>query len=203
MSVESSNFKLLGGALCLDFANTRNWNSAERPYDFFWSYLSLLQWALQVGAFTQPQADRLNKIAAQHEDEARAVVEKAGQLRQSIYRVFSAAAEKAESPAEDLTLLNGVLSDALSHLQVCSEQDRFVWMWIEQDTLLDSLLWKVAQSAGDLLTSQQLERVRRCDGCGWLFLDTTRGGRRRWCDMRLCGNRAKARRHYDRGKAAI
>lgn len=200
MGVESSSYRLLGGALCLNFVNTRNWSSAERPYDFFWSYLSLLQWALQLGVLTQPQVERLHQIATQHDREAQAVLEKVGPLRQSIYQIFSAAVQGARAPVEDLALLNGVLSGALSHLQVSSEQGRFVWVWTEEDLLLDSVLWRVAQSAGDLLTSERLERVRCCDGCGWLFLDTTRGGRRRWCDMRLCGNRAKARRHYARGK---
>lgn len=201
MNVEASSYKLVGGVLCLDFANTQNWSSAEQPYDFFGSYLSLLQWGLQLEVFTQPQAEHLHQVATQHAHEAQAVVERASRLRRSIYRIFSATAEEAEAPVEDLAFLNDALSGALSHLQICSRQDRFVWIWAGQDLVLDSLLWKVAQSAGELLTSEQLGRVRRCDGCRWLFLDTTRGGRRRWCDMRLCGNRAKARRHYERGKA--
>jgi predicted RNA-binding Zn ribbon-like protein len=67
--------------------------------------------------------------------------------------------------------------------------------------LADDVLAPVVWSAAELLTSGPLERVRECPGddtCGWLFLDTSRNGSRRWCDMRTCGNRAKARRHYCR-----
>ena len=56
-------------------------------------------------------------------------------------------------------------------------------------------LWPVVRSAADLLTGPSLERVKRCpgEGCGWLFLDTSRNGSRRWCDMASCGNRARVR----------
>jgi predicted RNA-binding Zn ribbon-like protein len=55
-------------------------------------------------------------------------------------------------------------------------------------------------SAADLLTTPSVERVRQCPGCGWLFLDESRNHSRTWCDMRICGNRAKAQRHYERQK---
>ena len=60
------------------------------------------------------------------------------------------------------------------------------------------MLW----SAADLLTRLDRLRVRRCanDECLWLFIDHSKGGTRRWCDMTSCGNRAKARRHYLRRK---
>ena len=66
---------------------------------------------------------------------------------------------------------------------------------------LDQVLWPVAQSAAELLVQGSLERIRECPGqgtCGWLFLDLSKNASRRWCDMRVCGNRAKARRHYAR-----
>jgi predicted RNA-binding Zn ribbon-like protein len=64
------------------------------------------------------------------------------------------------------------------------------------------MLWPVARSAADLLTSQEQSRVRECaaSDCGWLFLDLSRNRSRRWCDMETCGNRTKARRHYARSK---
>ena len=66
------------------------------------------------------------------------------------------------------------------------------------------MLWPVVQSAVDLMTSPELDRVGQCAddrGCGWLFVDTTKNRSRRWCDMRDCGNRAKARRHYAKKKS--
>ena len=65
----------------------------------------------------------------------------------------------------------------------------------------DRILWPVARSAGELLISDKLDRVRQCAddrGCGYLFVDTSRNRSRRWCSMESCGNRAKAHRHYQR-----
>jgi predicted RNA-binding Zn ribbon-like protein len=61
-------------------------------------------------------------------------------------------------------------------------------------------LWRVALSARELLLALPPGRLRICAGdeCGWLFLDSSKAGRRRWCSMADCGNRAKARRHYAR-----
>ncbi len=201
MSLQASNFKLLGGALCLDFVNTKNWDPSEQAYDFFRDYPALLQWSLQLGIVTQPEAENLYRLASHSEREAVEASDKVHGLRDAIYRIFSTAARGGKAPLEDLILVNAALSGALSHLQVGYQKSRYVWQWADQDLSLDSPLWKVLQSTGELLTSEKEERVKRCDGCGWLFLDTTRSGRRRWCDMSLCGNRAKARRHYARVKA--
>jgi predicted RNA-binding Zn ribbon-like protein len=65
------------------------------------------------------------------------------------------------------------------------------------------MLAPIAWSAADLLTGPRAQRVRQCadeKGCGWLFIDESRAGTRRWCSMGECGNRAKARRHYLRRK---
>jgi predicted RNA-binding Zn ribbon-like protein len=76
----------------------------------------------------------------------------------------------------------------------------FAWEWYEVDGALDLPVWIVARSAADLLMSADLTRVRKCasEKCDWLFLDASRNRSRRWCDMAVCGNRAKARRNYAR-----
>jgi len=86
---------------------------------------------------------------------------------------------------------------------IAGERSRCTWLWAEGGKALDCVLWPIARSAADLLTEGPLGAIRRCEGkgCGWLFLDTSRNRTRRWCDMRICGNRAKARRHHERMKA--
>jgi predicted RNA-binding Zn ribbon-like protein len=61
---------------------------------------------------------------------------------------------------------------------------------------LAPVLW----SAAELLLNAPHRRIRRCanDRCLWLFVDTSKSGTRRWCDMSSCGNRAKAARHYSK-----
>ena len=73
-----------------------------------------------------------------------------------------------------------------------------------EDGDLDQVLWSVLRSTTDLLTSKDLQRVGVCAddrGCGWLFYDTSRNRTRQWCSMRGCGNRAKAKRHYEKVKS--
>lgn len=67
--------------------------------------------------------------------------------------------------------------------------------WLRGQSLQDL----VALSCLSILVDRrELERVKRCPGvdCGWLFLDETKNSRRKWCLMEVCGNRAKAHRHY-------
>jgi predicted RNA-binding Zn ribbon-like protein len=198
MSISASHFALLGGVMCLDFANTKNWNEAEKPYDFFWEYPALLSWALQLGLLTQCEAEAQFELSRRQESEAQAALSRAVSLREAIYAAFSALDGGQVVPAGALETINGTWADAMSHMRVFPEGEKFAWKWVGADRVLDSVLWPVAKSVAELLVSEKLKRVKCCGGCGWLFLDTTRDSRRRWCDMKICGNRAKARRHYER-----
>ncbi len=123
----------------------------------------------------------------------------------------------APDPA-DLEVLNRESTAALAHLRLvpasgstedaaagADEPPGFTWSWADVEDDLASLLWPVARAATDLLTSCDLARVRECadDSCGWLFMDMSRNGSRRWCDMADCGNRAKARRYRERKKEGV
>ncbi|HEX6938971.1 MAG TPA: CGNR zinc finger domain-containing protein [Longimicrobiales bacterium] len=74
------------------------------------------------------------------------------------------------------------------------------WAWRGAGEELEFPLWPVIRSAADLLASGDSRRIRVCAGpdCGWLFVDRSRNGMRRWCDMKLCGTREKARRRRGR-----
>ena len=95
-------------------------------------------------------------------------------------------------------------SRALRHRKLTRTSGDYRWEWqSEGGNLLDRILWPIAESAANLLTSQDRADIRECDApdCEWLFLDHSRNGSRRWCDMKSCGNRQKARRHYRRARA--
>ena len=187
--------------LCLDFANTADWHASDHPQETLNSYADLVSWAKETGILTDLQARQLTCEAAARPQAARAVLERAVILREAIYRVFSDLAGCRLPDASDLTILNGELSEALARLQIVQVADAFVWEWTGGEAALDRILWPVVRSAADLLISEKLSRVGQCAddrGCGWLFLDMSRNRSRRWCDMKDCGNRAKAKRHYNR-----
>ena len=186
--------------LCLSFANTQKWHASAHPVEQIGSYAELLEWARGAGLIGEAQMQRLNETAAQQPGAAEAVFQSALALREAIYRIFTDLAHARPSEESDLGLLNSALSDALMHARVDAVGDEFEWGW-SGGGQLDRIVWPIARSAGELLTSPWRARVGQCAddrGCGWLFIDTSKNHSRRWCDINDCGNRAKARRHYQR-----
>ena len=194
----AGDLRLIGGRLCLDFANTVGWRTRDHPSERLASYTDLVAWGQQVGIVEEHEAHRLLEEAGRRPAVASAVLERALVLREAIYRVFSAVAGERTPQAADIATLNGFLSQAMSRLHLALTAEGFAWRWAGDGDSLERILWPVAQSAAELLTSDELDRVGICagDGCGWLFFDASKNRSRRWCAMDDCGNRAKARRHY-------
>jgi predicted RNA-binding Zn ribbon-like protein len=197
-------FDISGGALCLDFANTVDNRPQEHPRELLRGYADLVAWSRQAGAVSPQQAGQLLRAAARRKAAAQGALRRARRLRESLYRIFSAAAGGRTVPEEDVAALNATAETALGQLRVRRQGRRFAWDWNEAGPGLERMLWPVVRSAGELLTSDELGRVRECaaETCGWIFLDRSKNGSRRWCNMKVCGNRAKARRFYRRRKTA-
>jgi predicted RNA-binding Zn ribbon-like protein len=196
---------LVGGRLCLDFANTADWHASGHPEEWLTSYADLVAWGRHVGVLSPHQVRLLEGEALGRPTEAAAVLRRAIALREAIYRLFTAVALGQGVDAADLAALNQALSDALARARVVPAGAGFAWDWDGPAGALDRVLWPVARSAAELLTSDERARVRQCAGdpCGWLFLDTSKNRSRRWCTMDSCGNRAKARRHYARTRRTV
>jgi predicted RNA-binding Zn ribbon-like protein len=198
-----SAFDFSGGELCLDFANTLG-GSRQSPKERLKSYQDLLAWGSQAGILNDEDVKHLGRLAAEHPRKAAAALAEAIALREALFRIVTAVIAGTPPTDEDLGRLNAALPRALEHLRVAPCAKGCEWEWTEEEGALDRMLWPIARSAADLLVSSEVQRVRRCanrEECDWLFIDTTRNRSRRWCDMRSCGNRAKARRHYARRKA--
>lgn len=200
---EETAFNLEEGRLCLDFSNTANWHASEHPEESINSYADLVAWALDKRLLDESEARQLLDEASHQPQMASRVLERAIELREAIYHIFSAEAHSLPIREEDLNTLNAELSPAMAHSKVILGDGGFTWVWSGNPTGLDRILGPIARSAADLLTSSDLDRIGECAddrGCGWVFLDTSRNHSRRWCSMESCGNRAKAQRHYTRRK---
>jgi len=194
-----AGLNLLGGRLCLDFVNTTEGGHDPPTRDWWTSYADLVAWGHHAGALDAAEVAPLLAAATQQPAAAAAVLAAARRLRTALYGLFQAAVTGDSPPLAALTTLNAALAAAESHACLVPAAGGFAWDW-PPGAQLDRVLWPVARSAADLLTTPDLARVRECagDSCAWLFVDTSRNGSRRWCDMQDCGNRAKARRHYQR-----
>jgi predicted RNA-binding Zn ribbon-like protein len=199
---EEEIYSKTGGWLALDFTNTVQSYELHNPsYDYFKSYTDLTLWARQAELITLHEERELNRKAAESPEKAGQVLHKARALREVINHVFSAVANGHPPEAQALEALNAELAEGMSHSRIEETEHGFAWGWSGFPDEVESLLWPVVRSAADLLVDHdKLERVHECAGdtCGWLFVDTTKNHSRRWCDMRDCGNTAKARRHYQR-----
>jgi predicted RNA-binding Zn ribbon-like protein len=196
-------FELTGGRLCLDLANTLDERATDHPRELLPRYEDLLSWGVQAGAIRPAEAAALRVHTVTHRSAAARAVRRAIRVREALFRIFSALADGREAPADALALLNRTLAEAFGKRRLGGHGRRFVWRWLQATRPeFDRVLWPVVLSAADLLTSSDLDRVRRCcgTGCAWLFVDATKNRARRWCDMSVCGNRAKAKRHYAKVK---
>lgn len=199
-AIPSVDFDLSAGRLCLDFANTADWHAGESPVELMPDYAHLIAWSRRADVIDDRQALALLLLAERDPDAANVVHDRAIMLREAIYDIFSALSHERQPDSADVGTINAELAIAFDHLVVERRCGGFSWGWSTDIDPLDRFLWPIARSAAEVLTSEDVARVRECAGdpCGWLFLDTSRNRTRRWCSMASCGNRAKARRHYER-----
>ena len=165
---------LIAGRLALNFLNTANWSEdGEVVREKIETPEDLDIWLREAG-FAE----------AAHPASLEALYE----LRDTLRRLFSAALESDRSQT-DLSRIG----------QQASQYDAGI------DMQRQSILSLIAISALSVLSDpNERRRIKMCPGtnCGWMFVDETKNERRKWCTMELCGNRAKARRNYAKGKTA-
>ena len=193
-------FHLTGGRLCVDLANTVSWRRSGQPIERLRTYEDLVAWARQSRLVTDVEAQRLAREARRRPAVALAVLRRVRRFREATYAVLAALAGGQKPPTRALGLVNAMLRAGVRHLELAPARKGFAVAWTGGDPLLMRILWPAVRSVAEVLTTDDLRRLKICPGanCRWVFLDTTRSGTRRWCDMSVCGNRAKARRYYRR-----
>lgn len=184
--------------LCVDYANTRFWRGRAVATETLHTFADLLRWLeASAGMDAQP----LRELAGWARNEPKAAMrflEAALHLREALYRIFGALAADQLAPQRDIAALQKALAAAPARNRLAATTSVYGWQVNEPRRSVPHLLAPVLWSAGDLITGDARNRLRRCanDTCLWLFLDDSKNITRRWCAMASCGNRAKARRHY-------
>ena len=186
--------ELVGGRLCLNFVNTLNWEPDRGTDECFGSFADVLKWSVRLGVVDAPAAAHLARECDEHPRKAAAALEDVRELRETLWRLFPAPGiegiRRLRMVTKDLPLPSLRLDEKSG---VVVEPGRDLCGW---------LIAAVYGSALELLTLEDPARVKVCPGhrCGWLFLDLSPGNRRKWCSMKTCGNRKKAREHYKRAR---
>ncbi|MGE0279443.1 MAG: CGNR zinc finger domain-containing protein [Rhizobiaceae bacterium] len=186
MTVEWTEHRFAGGVLALDVANTVVLRGdVARTFDRFDNVGELPRFAAAASRFRGTELKgKFLTVADAAAEKPRLVT-----LREAIDRLFRRSVGAGDVPLAELPNL----LSACAHSLRCSQE--------AQASGRQKLEEAVALSALSLLS--EVDRIRICQNCRWLFLDRSKNGSRRWCDMAVCGNRQKAKRHYHRRRVAV
>jgi predicted RNA-binding Zn ribbon-like protein len=199
-------FQYIGGDPALDLVNTVDYTDRGLENERLTDYDRLTRWAESAGILAPKAAASLRTQAEARPREAEAAYRLALRAREVLGRLFGAIARE-EPGGEALEAFNRLLGRALEQMRVTPSETRrrpqaMKLGWGDPGDHLNSIVWPVLWSAASLLVSEEAARIRVCGGpdCGWMYVDRSRNGLRRWCQMATCGTREKSRRRYQRIK---
>ena len=194
MSDPIEEISLDGGWLCLDFTNTVSTRKPETGEDYLRSWADFVHWVRRVELLPEAEFPAWQQLPPGDIAEVRA-------LREAIYDLFDYRAKHGVIHPAHLDTINSFLHEVYAHtlLRMTGNGLR---RGVVSELHPEKPLWLIALSAEALLLSDRLHRVKACDNCGWLFLDTSKNGARRWCNMLTCGSQSKAKAWYHRKKEA-
>jgi predicted RNA-binding Zn ribbon-like protein len=190
-------FVFLGERLWLDFINTEDVRRGAR-IEMLADFDDLLRWLEAAGVLDAERAAGIRRRAHQQLTGAAAALIDARKVRASLRDLAERGMTHPQVRLDVLAEINRVLGRSVGTRRVELRADgSFARTFVPVGDAFAGLMIPVAESAADALVLGELARVHRCADarCTRVFLDATKNGRRRWCDMAACGNRAKAARH--------
>jgi predicted RNA-binding Zn ribbon-like protein len=204
-SGRAGKLPIVGGRPCLDFVNTSSGRGTAHHKENLHCYSDLLAWVHHAGILGVDETLTLAAQARARPRMARRAFTKALQFREALHVILSATVERRPVPVRAVDRLNALLAQAARAQRFQPAPSVPVWRWLTAVPAgFEEPLWPIVRSAAELLAEGPLDRLKRCGGfgCGWIFLDQTRNRRRRWCEMEVCGSRAKMRRYRLRRAAS-
>ena len=195
----------IGGHPAVDFVNSIEYRAQPEETDHIGSYERFLVWMSRASLLSGPRVRELRQLAARNRSLTAETWREAARFRVAAHSLLTAKVNGRRLARPDLERVDDVCRRAHCNLALALVPDQVTWQWTAGD--LRQPLWVTAYSTAELLVSPQLQRLRVCANppCDWLFLDFSRNGQRRWCQMETCGNLSKVRRYrakHDHGSSA-
>ena len=183
----------------LAFVNTLSGRPTPAPVERLVSYDALVEWAREHHLVSAAAADRLIAEAKRHPHQAAAILGRAREFREALNGLAESVENKRQPGSAVLDTISDYLAAAYANGRLVPHEGTLQWV-ASADDALERILWEIGRATGRLVLSPRLAHVRACaaSDCGWWFVDDTRNHSRRWCDMKLCGNRDKVRRFRSR-----
>jgi predicted RNA-binding Zn ribbon-like protein len=192
----AGSLPLVGGVLALDFCNTSSGRGTQGHIEHLLTGANVLTWARHAGVLDAGSEARLRDRCEADERLGRHLLTRAARLREAIYGLVADLAAGREADRRHLDAVGEAYARCLATGRLTTQNGGFGWTWSPDDTPEDAVLGPIAVSAMAIVKDADRARLKQCEGhhCGWLFLDTTKSNNRRWCEMEVCGNRAKQKR---------
>jgi len=193
---------LVGGELAFDFTNTSSGRGGPQHKENLRTPEDLVVWARRAMLLAPRDGDYIGKRLAADAALGAQLLERALALREVIYAIGIACARGQRPRRKNIDALSQAHANFLSKAQLSPHEANFAWVWHPEEGVIEAILGPIALSALTTLVQANLARVKQCAGehCGWLFFDATKNKRRRWCEMEVCGNRAKQKAHRARAQ---
>lgn len=188
VKTDEMTFPFVGNNLAIDFLNTQIVDRGEiiellnEPQDLY-------DWACEAGISVDSNVKNQELVGSL-------------ELRRALKDIFLSVLNNQTIPKKTYKIFNQYLLNHLTEQKLTSVNGVLVLQPIHKKLSIDNLLGFVANEAALLLTSKKINKLKRCSNpkCILLFLDISKAGKRRWCSMDVCGNRAKAANHYINSK---
>lgn len=195
MGTNGRVFELTGGHPALDLVNTLDWRFRESgPEEFLQDFGDVVRFAEQTGLMDASEIRKL--LRGVPESNAEKVVKGVRELREAAAEVLYAAVDGKQPSATAVKRLEQCFAYAQEQRELIWDGEKLTWMLRQASPLPELPLWRLSLSTAVFMTSEQMHLLRECGNpeCRWLFVDSSKNHTRRWCDMKICGNRMKARR---------
>jgi hypothetical protein len=177
-----ATLQLDGGCPVFDFTNTISNRNDPDYFDYLLEYDDFIQWINKIGLLPKGKIDAITAFSKSHSRKSVTILQEVINAREVMFRLFS----------------------SLSNMRIDVGRTEVTTSFtVSEKTILKEPLYLLVKNAFDILSTQSFERIKECPTCKWLFLDTTKNGKRRWCNMQVCGSNDKARRYYHRKKESI
>lgn len=200
MAKRIEELKLDGGWLCLDFINMVNDMQTDPHRDYVRTYDDLLRWLRHAKAYSSSQLQHLGKLAEKEVEESRELVSEILEIGCQLREVFLPLA-LGDLPGKKVQLMfNKLQGMMLSRMVMKFSSIDHIEFAEAHDLRLDAPKLRIMKSAWDLLLMGRANRIKQCGACDWLYLDLSKNGSRKWCNMQTCGSSVKAKKYYQKTK---
>jgi predicted RNA-binding Zn ribbon-like protein len=200
----AGSLDLIADDLALNFANTESGRGFPSHQNHFLEAANVVEWLRHAKALPVEETDWLQAHVAKRADPAGDLLATAVALRDAVHDIGMALGHRAKPPEAALASLSALHARCVAKAELAPGVASCRWQWSVRVSPVEAALGPIALAAVRLFTEGDFGRIRECGGhaCGWLFYDRSKNNRRRWCEMEVCGNRAKQRRLAARRREA-